>query len=148
MACRYPSDEAGARPRAFMAYSASGAKDAIMRRFSLLVPLALALAAATPARAEGDVRPAPKRVCLTPAETREEIKTRHLHEPFEVLKHASQHYKAESLNAKLCRIDDEFIYEIALLHKDGKFFRAYVNATSGKFVEIKRASGPVPTAKN
>ena len=64
-----------------------------------------------------------------------------------MLKHAAQHFKAEALSAKLCRIDDEFVYEIALLHRDGKFFHAYVNATSGKVVELKRAVA-APSAKN
>ena len=49
-------------------------------------------------------------------------------------------FKSEALSAKLCRIDDEFIYEIALLHRDGKFFHAHVNATTGKIVETKRAA--------
>ena len=80
------------------------------------------------------------------AETRELIKAQHLREPFAVLKYAAQHFKSEALSAKLCRIDDEYIYEIALLHRDGKFFRAHVNATTGKIVEFKRA--PAAPAKN
>ena len=118
-----------------------------MRRLKLLVPLALALAAASPARADGEARAQPKRTCLSPNETREEIKARHLREPFAMLKHAAQHFKAEALSAKLCRIDDEFVYDIALLHRDGKFFHSYVNATSGKVVEVKRAVA-APAAKN
>lgn len=118
-----------------------------MRRLSVLVLLALAPTAAPPAFADGDLRAPSKRVCLSASETREEIKGRRLHEPFAVLKSAAQHFKAEALSAKLCRIDDEFIYEIALLHRDGKFFHAHFNATSGKFVETKRAAA-VPAAKN
>ncbi len=120
-----------------------------MRRTSVLVLFALAalsLAAAAPARADGDPHPPPKRVCLSAAETRDEIKERHLREPFAVLKHATQVFKAEALSAKLCRIDDEFVYEIALLHRDGKFFHAHVNAMSGKIVEFKHAAAP--PAKN
>jgi hypothetical protein len=113
-----------------------------MRRKSALVVLAFAaLAAAAPARADGGPRPAGKRVCLTAAETREEIKARRLREPYLVLKHAAQVFKAEALSARLCRIDDEFIYEIALLHRDGRFFHAHVNAVTGKFIEYKRSSG-------
>ncbi len=114
-----------------------------MRRTSALWPIALAallLASAAPARADGEPRPPPKRVCLAAAETREEIKARHLREPFAVLKHAAQAFKAEALSARLCRIDDELIYEIALLHRDGKFFHAHINATTGKIVEYKRAA--------
>lgn len=117
-----------------------------MRRLFALLPFALALAGAASApeaRADGEARPAVKRLCLSQAETREEIRTRHLREPFFVLKHAALRFKAEALSAKLCRIDDEFIYEIALLHRDGKYFRVHVNATTGKYVDFKRAA-PAP----
>jgi uncharacterized membrane protein YkoI len=114
-----------------------------MRRFFALASLAFAtwaFAAAPQARADGDAHAAAKRTCLSPTETREEIKTRRLREPFAVLKHAAQRYKSEALSAKLCRIDDEFVYEIALLHKDGKFFHVHVNATTGKYVDLKHAA--------
>lgn len=112
-----------------------------MRRLLALAFLALAaLAAAPQARADGDARLAAKRVCLSPAETREEIKTRRLREPFAVLKHAAQRFKAEALSAKLCRIEDELVYEIALLHRDGRYFRVHVNAVTGKYVDFKRAA--------
>lgn len=114
-----------------------------MRRFSVLVPIALALAA-SPARAEEARAAAPKRVCLPASETREEIKKSRLREPFAVLKLAAQHFKAEALSAKLCRIDDEFIYEVVLLHRDGKFFHGHVNATTGKIVDMRRGSSPPP----
>jgi uncharacterized membrane protein YkoI len=120
-----------------------------MRRTSAFVPFALAalsLAALAQARADGEPRPLLKRVCYSAAETRDEIKARRLREPFAVLKHAAQHFKAEALSAKLCRIDDEFIYEIALLHRDGKFFHVHVNASTGKIIEFKRAT--LPTARN
>jgi hypothetical protein len=124
-----------------------------MRRIPAIAPFAFAalagaLALAAPARADGDLRAAPKRVCFSPAETREEINSRRLREPFAMLKHATQHFKAEALSAKLCRIDDEFVYEIALLHRDGKYFRAYVDATTGKIVETKRPPAqPVKAAQ-
>jgi uncharacterized membrane protein YkoI len=134
---------------AFTARSASRGKDRPMRRLKTPVPIALAavwLALVAPARADGDARAPGKRVCLSAAETREEIKNRHLREPFAVLKHAAQVFKSEALSAKLCRIDDEFLYEIALLHRDGKYFHAHINATTGKIVETKRAA--VQPAKN
>ena len=119
-----------------------------MRRLMAFSPLALAVALALtptpPPRAEAEPRVAAKRQCLSAAETREQIKALHLHEPFAVLKFAAQHFKAEALSAKLCRIDDELIYEIALLHRDGKFFHAHVNATTGKLVDFKRAPSAPP----
>jgi hypothetical protein len=117
-----------------------------MRRILVLAFLALAsgaFAAAPKAHADGEARVASKRVCLSPAETREEIKARRLREPFWVLKHAAQRFKAEALSAKLCRIDGEFFYEIALLHRDGRYFHVHVDATTGKYADVKRAaSGP------
>jgi uncharacterized membrane protein YkoI len=79
----------------------------------------------------------PKKICLSAAETREQIKASHFIEPFAALKFAAQHFKSEALSAKLCRNEDDFVYEIALLHRDGKFFRAHVSALTGKLVEIK-----------
>jgi uncharacterized membrane protein YkoI len=115
-----------------------------MRRLPALL---IALAAAFPALAD-DTHPAPKKACLSASETREEIKARKLHEPFAALKSASQHFKAEALSAKLCRIDDELVYEIALLHKDGKYFHAHVSAVTGKLVEFKHATAtPAPPPK-
>jgi uncharacterized membrane protein YkoI len=113
----------------------------------------LMLACATPTLAgpaptppaEVEAKPAAsKKACLSAAETREEIKGHGLREPFAALKFASQHFKAEALSAKLCRIDDEFVYEIALLHKDGRYFHAYVNATTGKLVDAKRLAVTPP----
>jgi hypothetical protein len=112
-----------------------------MRRPLAIVLLALAATAPSPAvLADGEPHAIVKRVCLSAAETREQIKSMHLREPFAALKFAAQHFKAEALSAKLCRIDDEFVYEIALLHRDGKYFRAHVDATTGKLVEYKRAA--------
>ncbi len=98
----------------------------------------------TPEAAAAATMTAPKRTCLSAAETREEIKGHGLKEPFAALKSAAQHYKAEALSAKLCRIDDEFVYEIAMLHKDGRYFHAHVDASTGKLVEIKRPVVPPP----
>ena len=108
--------------------------------FASMAFASVALAASSQARADGEARVTGKRVCLSPAETREEIKARRLREPFLVLKHAAQRFKAEALSAKLCRIDDEFVYEIALLHRDGKYFHVRVNAMTGKYVDFKRAT--------
>jgi uncharacterized membrane protein YkoI len=125
-----------------------------MRRLSVLLLLALAaLAAARPssqpwaaeaephlaAKAEAaEIRAGGKRTCLTAAETREQIKASHFIEPFAALKFASQHFKSEALSAKLCRIDDDYLYEISLLHRDGKYFHEHISALTGKIVEIRR----------
>jgi hypothetical protein len=130
-----------------------------MRRFSILSPAALAVSAALFAPSlslaaepdthvvakagEPEAHPlAAKKICLSAAETREQIKTSHFIEPFAALKFAAQHFKSEALSAKLCRNDDDYVYEIALLHRDGKFFRAHVSAQTGKLVELKHPASP------
>lgn len=117
---------------------------AILLLVSAAATLATLAAPPTSPPPDADAKPAAaKKVCFSAPETREEIKGHSLREPFAALKSAAQHYKAEALSAKLCRIDDEFVYEIALLHKDGRYFHAYVNATTGKLVDTKRLS-PAP----
>ena len=113
--------------------------------------LVLAALAATPsARAAEPEKPEARArlTCLTPSETREEIKAHHLLEPFTVLKSAQSQFRAEPLSAKLCRFGDDFVYEIALLHKDGRFVRVVLNAVSGRFVDTKRAQAPAPKPKD
>ena len=95
--------------------------------------LGLAMASAGARAAEVDLRPvAAKPVCLTAAETREEVKARRLLEPFTALKYAAAQRKAEALSAKLCHSDDQFIYEITLLHRDGRLVHVQIDAGTGK----------------
>ena len=75
---------------------------------------------------------APKPVCLNAAETREMVKSRHLLEPFAALKFAAAQRKAEALSAKLCRTGDDFIYEITVLHRDGRLVHVEIEAGTGK----------------
>ena len=107
--------------------------------FAVLAATVSALAASPQQAAEPEAHVVAKKVCLSAAETREQIKASHLVEPFAVLKFAAQHFKAEALSAKLCRIEDEFVYEIALLHRDGKYIHAHVNAATGKLIETKHS---------
>jgi uncharacterized membrane protein YkoI len=94
----------------------------------------MASATANAAEAEPPHATAPKPVCLNAAETREEIKTRHLIEPFAALKFAAAQRKAEALSARLCHTGEEFIYEITLLHRDGRLVHVEMEAATGKMV--------------
>jgi uncharacterized membrane protein YkoI len=114
-----------------------------------LQPVGLALVAAICASATASVRgqtpPATKSVCLSTGETREEIKSHHLLEPFVALKSAEKAVgKAEALSAKLCRTGEEYVYEIALLHRDGRLVHVVMSAVTGKVVNtrISRESPP------
>jgi len=103
----------------------------------------VALAAAAHA-GETDVRAAVKPTCFTASETREEIKAHHLIEPFAALKSAQAQFKAEALSARLCRFGEEYIYEIALLHPNGRYVHISMNAGTGKWVEARRPHDAAP----
>jgi uncharacterized membrane protein YkoI len=94
----------------------------------------MASASALAAEAEPPHATTPKSVCLNAAETREEIKTRHLIEPFAALKFAGAQRKAEALSARLCHTGEDFIYEITLLHRDGRLVHVEMEATTGKMI--------------
>jgi hypothetical protein len=104
-------------------------------------PLILALSAslcAPPANAAPlDIPVAARSVCFPTSQTREEIKGHHLVEPFVALKNAAATVKAEALSAKLCRLGEEFVYEIALLHRDGRLVHVVMNAANGKLVNTR-----------
>ncbi len=86
----------------------------------------------------------PKRICIAENETREEIKSHHLLEPFVVLKTASANLKAEALRARLCQIGDEFVYEITLLHRDGRVVHVMMSAVTGKRIPSHNAREAPP----
>jgi uncharacterized membrane protein YkoI len=92
----------------------------------------VACCAANAAEAELHAAAAAKPVCLNAAETRELVKSRRLLEPFAALKFAGAQRKAEALSARLCRTGDDFIYEITLLHRDGRLVHVEMEAASGK----------------
>lgn len=124
-------------------------KDCDMARKSTillaLASCALGLCAPPASRAaEAEAHVAVKPACLPPSEAREEAKTRHFLEPFAVLKSAAAQFKAEAISAKLCHLGDEFVYEIRLLHRDGRLVHAVMNAATGKLVGARNAREPTP----
>ena len=117
----------------------------MLRVSTTVLALALFVVGAGLARAgEAEVRLVVKGGCLPPSETREEIKTHRLLEPFAALKSAATQFKAEALSAKLCRNGDELVYEIALLHRDGQLVHVVTNAATGKVISVRNAREPGP----
>jgi uncharacterized membrane protein YkoI len=108
------------------------AAPAIVCRAAVL-SLAIAGGAAQAAEAEQHALAA-RPVCLGPSETREEVKNHRLLEPFAALKFAAAQRKAEALSARLCHTGDEFIYEITLLHRDGRLVHVEMDAGTGKLI--------------
>lgn len=112
---------------------------------SFLLSLACVLIAAGCALGAEAAAVAPTRpVCLSGSETREEIAAHRLLQPFAVLKSAAAIVKAEALSAKLCKLGEDFVYEIALLHHDGRLVHLMMNATTGKVVNPHSAREPPP----
>ncbi len=111
--------------------------------------LGLAMTSAAAYAAEAEPHPAaPKPVCLNAAETREEVKAHRLLEPFAALKFAAAQRKAEALSAKLCHNGDDFIYEITLLHRDGRLVHVEMEADTGKLVSRPPRETHEPPVKN
>jgi uncharacterized membrane protein YkoI len=105
-----------------------------------LISLASILTCSVAAQAgEPDVRAAARPACLTASETREEIKAHHLIEPFAALKSAQAQFKAEALSAKLCHAGEQYLYEIALLHRDGRYVHVAMDAATGKWIDTHRS---------
>ncbi len=113
------------------------------RMSTIALVLALSAASGEVSRAgEAETRVALKPGCLPLSETREEIKSHRLLEPFAALKAAAAQFKAEALSAKLCRNGDELVYEIALLHRDGRLVHVVTSATTGKLIGVRSAREP------
>ena len=89
----------------------------------------------TRADLSGGPGPPRGRVCFDPAETRENILAYRLTDPFRALRAGG--LQGEALRAKLCRWrPDEFVYEVAVLLRDGRVIHVYMNAQSGQTVGI------------
>ena len=108
----------------------------------------LALGCASARAAEAELHAAVRPICLNPAETREVVKARRLIEPFAALKFAAEKRKGEALSAKLCHIGDEFIYEITLLHRDGRLVHVAMEAATGKLIPRAPREPHEPAVKN
>ena len=78
-----------------------------------------------------DAKSGPKLECLKPAETAEEIRSRHFVEGYVALRTAAHEAKAEALSAKLCKLGDDWVYSVALLHRDGHFVHMLLDAATG-----------------
>ncbi len=72
--------------------------------------------------------------CLPASEARALIARHRLANPMPTLRSLARRSKAEPLRSRLCRWDDRFVYEMALLRRDGKVVRVYVDARDGRTV--------------
>ena len=71
------------------------------------------------------------RVCFSQAETRDKIAQRRLTDPVSATRAGRS--EGEALRTRLCRWkQDELVYEVYVLRRDGRIIRLYINAQSGQ----------------
>jgi hypothetical protein len=106
-----------------------------MRVFPLATTAAFCLAAAVSLPAPSSAAQVVPLQCLSTDETREEIASAGLVQPLVLMRRAAGDLHAEAVDGRLCRWNNELIYEISLLRRDGHIVRVLFNAANGKAVE-------------
>lgn len=86
------------------------------------------LAAGGTARAE----PSTGVTCYSTAETRSAIAEHKLAEPFALMRSAGRRAGGDAISMRLCRSGDAFIYEVSVLHRDGRLIKTTVDAAGEK----------------
>ncbi|GAC1340053.1 MAG: hypothetical protein NVSMB26_28040 [Beijerinckiaceae bacterium] len=104
---------------------------------------ALRLAAICVSAAFLSARPAlaletPGLECFSTNETREKIASAKLAQPLILIRRAAGDMHADAVNSRLCRWNNELVYEISLLRRDGHIVRLLMDATNGKAVDARR----------
>jgi uncharacterized membrane protein YkoI len=77
-------------------------------------------------------RAPPRRQCFSTAQTREKIEAHKLTDPFACMRAAAHQLSGEALGARLCRLEELFIYEISVLRPDGHIVKIIFDAVTGK----------------
>jgi len=99
---------------------------------AFFIATALVAAFAAPANAQSS------RVCLDDAQTREAIAEHKLANPVVAQRLAARQSGGELLRSRLCRWNEEYIYEVSLLPHDGKVEQVYVRAKDGQIAAKPR----------
>lgn len=96
----------------------------------LIVAVTIARTIASP-----EVQTRTVRECLSPAEAREAVARGGLALPAAAQRQAMAHVQAEPLRNRLCRWNNDLVYEITLLRLDGKLAHVFVAARNGLIVK-------------
>jgi len=99
--------------------------------------VAMTASLATPAAAQAER----VRACLSAQETRDSVAAHQLREPLTLLRDAARETRAEPLKSRLCRWDEQLVYEMSLLRRDGRVLRVFVDAASGQKIPARETSG-------
>ncbi|MET0606118.1 MAG: PepSY domain-containing protein [Beijerinckiaceae bacterium] len=95
---------------------------------SVAFSLAL-LGRAAPARAQAE--------CLNSSATQEAVAEKRAVPPSQALRAARHHAPGETLRARLCHHNDQLVYWVTVLMRDGKVGRVLVDAADGHVVEMR-----------
>jgi uncharacterized membrane protein YkoI len=76
-------------------------------------------------------------VCFSAGETRDKILANGLFEPFHAMKSTAGRLQAETIGIKLCRWNEELVYEISLLRRDGRVIHVFLDAKTGQAMGSK-----------
>lgn len=93
----------------------------------LLAILGLGLMDVSPAGAQGER----VRGCMPPSQAREVLIQQRLVAPFRALGEASRSSAGEVVGLQLCRMGDDFVYDVIMLQRDGRVVHALVDARNG-----------------
>jgi hypothetical protein len=74
------------------------------------------------------------RICVSQAEARHIVAEQKLLDPLVVMKAAVNLTKAEPLRSRLCRWNQDMVYEVSLLHRDGHVVHINMRALDGKLL--------------
>ena len=85
----------------------------------------------------GAEAPHRSRQCLNAADAREVLARNKFTDPAAALRSAAAVAHADPLRSRLCRWNDEYVYEITLLRRDGKVMNVFIKAEDGSLVNAR-----------
>ena len=75
--------------------------------------------------------------CLSPTEMREAISANHAVQPVVAMKNARSAAPGDVVRMRLCRDDQELVYLVTTVKRDGRVQRVTVEAVSGKVTVVR-----------
>jgi hypothetical protein len=98
---------------------------------SVLVRLRATLAACLIPIASVNAEAPHVRACVSPGQARDILITQRLVAPFRAFGEAMRSGDGEVVGLQLCRLNEDFVYDVTLLRRDGRVVHFLVNARNG-----------------
>ena len=87
--------------------------------------------------AMGAETPHRSRQCLNAADACEVLARNKFTDPAAALRSAAAVAHADPLRSRLCRWNEDYVYEITLLRRDGKVMKVFIKAEDGSLVNAR-----------